>query len=73
MGRSMLASPTSRATEKGSPTALSTMPEESGGDFSGNIQQATWAARREVEGAEDLALELEAMESDASQQMINAA
>ncbi|CAK0806026.1 unnamed protein product, partial [Prorocentrum cordatum] len=39
--------------------ALSAMPEEADGDFSGHVQQVMSAAWREVEGAEDLPQELQ--------------
>eukprot|EP00959_Pyramimonas_sp_CCMP1952_P367833 7705019-Pyramimonas_sp.AAC.1 len=47
-------------TEGGSPSTLSAIPEETGSDFSGHIQQLTLAALHEIQRAEDLALELEA-------------
>eukprot|EP00959_Pyramimonas_sp_CCMP1952_P322130 6740583-Pyramimonas_sp.AAC.1 len=49
------------------------MPEETGGDFFSHIQQVTPAARRKVQGAEDLARGLEALESEDSPQVIRAA
>ena len=41
------------ATEGGSPSGLSAIPEETDSDFSGYAQLLTLAARREVEGAGD--------------------